>query len=225
MIKKSKKLIRKIIEEQWILNDLTLAGWKTKLDKKNWEQAITVEIAEALESSGYKWWKKENIDPDNIIVELIDVLHFVSSLIYYYPEKQEDFISLIVFGNINNNNNKIFDDNNSINTTHLKDFRNILLEIAQNKTVENTALKLGKAFSYLDLSIEDIFIYYMVKNVLNEFRQEKGYKTGKYKKMWKYKDKLVEDNVVAFEEAKNLEDVENLKENLKNTLEMIYQKQ
>jgi hypothetical protein len=49
--------------------------------------------------------------------------------------------------------------------------------------------------SHLDINIENLYKRYVVKNQLNTFRQQNGYKDGSYTKNWDG----VEDNVVAFE--------------------------
>jgi dimeric dUTPase (all-alpha-NTP-PPase superfamily) len=49
--------------------------------------------------------------------------------------------------------------------------------------------------SHLDIDIENLYKRYVVKNQLNTFRQQNGYKDGSYIKNWDG----VEDNVVAFE--------------------------
>jgi hypothetical protein len=49
--------------------------------------------------------------------------------------------------------------------------------------------------SHLDIDIENLYKRYVVKNQLNTFRQQNGYKDGSYIKNWNG----VEDNVVAFE--------------------------
>ena len=50
------------------------------------------------------------------------------------------------------------------------------------------------AISQLDMGIGELYKRYVVKNQLNTFRQQHGYKDGSYIKLWD----TVEDNVVAF---------------------------
>ena len=45
----------------------------------NWNSAIIAESGELLDSLGYKWWKKQEPDMENVKVEAIDLLHFVIS--------------------------------------------------------------------------------------------------------------------------------------------------
>jgi hypothetical protein len=50
------------------------------------------------------------------------------------------------------------------------------------------------AISEVDMGIGELYKRYVVKNQLNTFRQQHGYKDGSYIKLWN----TVEDNVVAF---------------------------
>ena len=56
------------------LNNLTKSDWLKSLDPdSDWQNAIICEVAEALESTNYKWWKSGRVDVDNIKIELIDM--------------------------------------------------------------------------------------------------------------------------------------------------------
>ena len=50
------------------------------------------------------------------------------------------------------------------------------------------------AISQVDMGIGELYKRYVVKNQLNTFRQQHGYKEGSYIKLWD----RIEDNVVAF---------------------------
>jgi len=41
--------------------------------------AIQEEFGELLADSGYAWWKKKNVDSENIIIEVVDIYHFLLS--------------------------------------------------------------------------------------------------------------------------------------------------
>lgn len=46
----------------------------------NFELAMRQEMAEAIDSLNWKWWKKDEEDWDNIKIELVDILHFWVSM-------------------------------------------------------------------------------------------------------------------------------------------------
>ena len=56
--------------------------------------------------------------------------------------------------------------------------------------------------SHLGIDVEDLYKRYVVKNQLNTFRQQNGYKEGSYIKIWGG----VEDNVVAFDIMKSTDE-------------------
>jgi len=51
-----------------------------------------------------------------------------------------------------------------------------------------------KALANMNMDVPELYKRYLVKNQLNTFRQDHGYKEGTYVKIWD----AVEDNVVAF---------------------------
>jgi hypothetical protein len=56
-----------------------------------------------------------------------------------------------------------------------------------------------QALATMAMDVPELYSRYIVKNQLNTFRQEHGYKNGSYIKMWTdAKGNSVEDNVVAF---------------------------
>ena len=61
-------------------------------------------------------------------------------------------------------------------------------------------INLVEIWNYLGKTKEDIFKYYLVKNLLNIFRQDNGYKTGEYIKDWNGE----EDNAVCLEIAADI---------------------
>ena len=213
------QLMKEIIKKQWELNDNTLPEWKEKLNYRHWEQAILVEVGEALESAGYKWWKKQEIDIENIKVELIDVLHFFASELYYFKDSIDEIIN--IFLNKLNSYKRVISFENKNN---VEEFKNALLYIVKNESIGITALYLGISMAMLGYKMEDIYKEYMTKNILNKFRQDYGYKTGEYIKLWKKDNKEVEDNIIVFEIAKNIDNLNNFQETLYKKIEEYYLK-
>jgi len=199
---KIKALLHQMCDTQCKINDKIFPEWRKKLDMENWEEAIVVECGEALESAGYKWWKKQDIDEENIKVELIDILHFKLSWLAYqtkYVFEQEISGFISGFGK-------------KIKSVERK--TKLLKDVGKTQTM----FSLGKAMKAYGLdNIEDVFRTYMTKNVLNLFRTKNGYKEGTYVKNWNG----VEDNVVAFKLAKEIEG-DNYFEKLYKTLENYY---
>ena len=162
------------------------------LDKNfNWNSAIIAESGELLDSLGYKWWKKQEPDMENVKVEAIDLLHFVISDRIQknkkmFSEKESlDMVSIEFYNEFQTN--KVLKDHST-----LEDM--IFYLIATNSFRLNV---MKRIFTKLNMSNEDVYISYITKNCLNKFRQDNGYKDGSYIKNWNGR----EDNVVAFEIA------------------------
>lgn len=159
----------------------------------NWNRCIYMEAIEAIDSFNWKHWKDINApdDWDNLWVELIDIWHFLMSemmrLEYLEtpterPLKQDKKALIISLEQVTQSA--------------------VEASLAQNNNSKNLAKMLDHFFDCLGfsgLTIEDLYTRYVIKNQLNIFRQNHGYKDGTYQKMWQGK----EDNVIAFGLMKN----------------------
>lgn len=186
------------------------------LDKNfNWNSAIIAESGELLDSLGYKWWKKQEPDMENVKVEAIDLLHFVISDRIQknkkmFSEKESlDMVSIEFYNEFKAN--KVLNDHST-----LEDM--IFYLIATNSYRLNV---MKRIFTKLNMSNEDVYISYITKNCLNKFRQDNGYKDGSYIKYWNGR----EDNVVAFEIANEWGADEDLFEQLYKDLETYYKEE
>ena len=186
------------------------------LDKNfNWNSAIIAESGELLDSLGYKWWKKQEPDMENVKVEAIDLLHFVISDRIQknkkmFSEKESlDMVSIEFYNEFKTN--KVLNDHST-----LEDM--IFYLIATNSYRLNV---MKRIFTKLNMSSEDVYISYITKNCLNKFRQDNGYKDGSYIKVWNGR----EDNIVAFEIANEWGADEELFEQLYLDLETYYKEE
>lgn len=186
----------------------------------NWNSSIIAESGELLDSLGYKWWKKQEPDMENVKVEAIDLLHFVISeeiqrhhRIFNKNERtNKEYIlsmSIQIF-------EKDFAEDNILIYKDLKELIDLL-----NYHRYSRLFTMKKIFEELNMSNEDVYIAYITKNCLNKFRQDNGYKDGTYNKDWNGR----EDNVVAFEIANEWGADENLFEQLYIDLETYYKEE
>ncbi|MFY4767491.1 dUTP diphosphatase [Aliarcobacter butzleri] len=163
------------------------------LDKGfGWNSAIIAESGELLDSLGYKWWKKQEPDMDNVKVEAIDLLHFVISESIQKYHSRSFPLHKAIENTCNNFEGFFTQINHELISSDLEELVSLL-----NYDNCNRFFILKQIFKQLGMSNEDVYIAYIVKNCLNKFRQEHGYKTGEYIKDWNGK----EDNVVAYEIA------------------------
>jgi dimeric dUTPase (all-alpha-NTP-PPase superfamily) len=179
------------------LNDETNGKvWLTGITRENrkisWYRGIYMEVAEAIDSFNWKHWKNINDQPDwdNIRVELVDIWHFVMSESIRIGDQDyaNKFLKLQPKGG--------FDV--GILVGSLEEMLSLSVASSINPKTNNIRKIIDLFFtiiSHLDIDIENLYKRYVVKNQLNTFRQQNGYKDGSYIKNWGG----VEDNVVAFE--------------------------
>jgi dimeric dUTPase (all-alpha-NTP-PPase superfamily) len=187
-------------EKQDSLNEVMVKGWRGKgLD---FRVALLVEAAEAMESTSWKWWKKGGLDIENIIVESVDMMHFALSICMQDGYDGWGWLDT----EITNKFNKeviIPDDKFDI------EVQTVIKSIARESFADSFAswgphdlvLRVVELMKILGLSRDDMYRFYMAKSVLNEFRQDHGYKDGTYPKMWFGK----EDNVYMLKEAREID--------------------
>ena len=210
-------IFKKMVELQHQFNKQVAEDY---LDKNfNWNSAIIAESGELLDSLGYKWWKKQEPDMENVKVEAIDLLHFVISdilqLNYNYEESLEasfidETISEFEESFTSDIYEKEFEDEDLFGLVNILNY---------NEIPRFATLKI--MFKKLDMSNEDVYISYITKNCLNKFRQDNGYKDGSYIKNWNGR----EDNIVAFEIANEWGADEELFEQLYLDLETYYKEE
>jgi len=202
------KLMDKILlmlQLQAQLNDATNGeDWTKGVTKNgktiNWKRCIYMECAEMVDSFSWKHWKSINQEPDwdNLQIEVVDVWHFIMSLaIENYSRNLRGGIEdlalnisqLPSFSTIDKRNNSF-------------GFQDKVIEKVENiirLSLEEGELKLEEMFSeFFDLAVmsgldlETLYRLYVGKNILNQFRQDNGYKDGTYIKVWNGE----EDNIV-----------------------------
>lgn len=208
--------------------------WKVKeLNGKPVDYGIAMlgELGEAVDSLEFEWWangkKKEDIP--NLIVELIDALHFelsdcmsffnkITDQKDYSPEEKSKFIALALkqFGsNISNTigcDKPICSEKNIYSRKEIlelikfytfksigKKYDIIDLDISINTLFDPIRI-LFKILNCFGVSFNEAVARYNTKNALNHVRKINGYKEGKYIKNWiALNGILAEDNVIALE--------------------------
>ncbi len=193
-----------MIQLQQQLNDATNGeNWEEGVTKNgkiiNWKRCIYMECAEMIDSFSWKHWKSIDNEPDweNLQIEVVDIWHFVISLALqeYAREFKGSAEELALY------------------VSELEMYEALKLEAAFASpeeimeqiermmcnvlTPEHFDLsELIESFLQLcgmsNLDLASLYRLYVGKNVLNQFRQDHGYKEGTYIKEWHGK----EDNLV-----------------------------
>jgi dimeric dUTPase (all-alpha-NTP-PPase superfamily) len=143
-----------------------------------WYRAIWIECAELLDHYGWKWWKKQTPDVDQIALELVDIWHFGLSLMLLSNDSKDVLVDQV---------EQIF-----MSPVMSDDFA-IDLESFTEKTLITKDFDLqgfARLMAGINMDFETLYVGYVGKNVLNFFRQDYGYKDGSYVKQWNG----VEDN-------------------------------
>ncbi|TNF32835.1 MAG: dUTP diphosphatase [Gammaproteobacteria bacterium] len=137
-----------------------------------WYRAAWIECAELMEHYGYKWWKKQQPDQDQVELEIIDIWHFGMSALFDGRD-----IPAIAQG--------MCDELASQPPVDLA-FRDAVEAVASH-SLQTRSFSVSAFWSLLNaagMSPDDLFSRYVGKNVLNVFRQDHGYKDGSYIKQW-----------------------------------------
>tara|TARA_B100000953_G_scaffold299109_1_gene297864 strand:+ start:6011 stop:6652 length:642 start_codon:yes stop_codon:yes gene_type:complete len=141
-------------------------------------RAVWVECAELLDHFGWKWWKKQVADIEQVKLEIVDIWHFgLSDLI------RDDLVGTDLA-------HEMFQ--RAANKSDGK-FRQAVETLAARALVDPKfhVASFIDVLNALPMSLDELFEKYIGKNVLNRFRQAHGYKAGSYQKVWQGR----EDNV------------------------------
>jgi len=149
------------VHDNWIAQDF------------EWYRAAWIECGELIEHYGYKWWKKQEPDMEQVRLEVIDIWHFGMSALF---AGGRDIAA-------------IAEDIH----TEVADFqpqgagvREATEALAQHclETHSFSPVRFWELMYAVGLDFNSLYSAYVGKNVLNFFRQDHGYKEGTYVKTW-----------------------------------------
>jgi C_GCAxxG_C_C family probable redox protein len=137
-----------------------------------WYRAIWTECAEMLDHYGWKWWKHQKPDMQQVHLEIVDIWHFALSDLILHNTTLEEAADLAIKG--------------LGEPSEVVDFRTSIeqLAMASIQTQSADISHFAAVMQAAELDFDELFKTYVGKNVLNFFRQDHGYKEGSYIKMW-----------------------------------------
>ena len=141
-----------------------------------WYRAIWVECAELLDHYGWKWWKHQQPDMEQVKLELIDIWHFGLSQLLLgddSPEVVADKL-VVVFNSVADSGGGAVDFRDQLEAFTLSTLSTRDFNPTEFAILLNTA----------GLDFDELYTRYIGKNVLNFFRQDHGYQDGFYSKVW-----------------------------------------
>lgn len=155
------------------------AGPEWRKENLNWKLAIISEVMELLDHKGWKWWKgKDSILTDEqckgnkqLLLEVVDIFHFFLSVCMEQEATAEQFMQAV---------EEFMDFDTDMKGKEVAPLEQVLCHfVTRGADCEDFHFFLWK----LDFTWQDLYKFYVAKNVLNRFRQDHGYKEGTYQKV------------------------------------------
>jgi dimeric dUTPase (all-alpha-NTP-PPase superfamily) len=194
-----------MLQLQQQLNDATNGeNWEAGVTKNgktiDWKRCIYMECAEMIDSFAWKHWKSINQEPDwaNLQIEVVDVWHFVMSLaLQVYRNDFRGSIDELAM-NISQvgSYQALSEPANGFEAPDvlMEKIEEVMLDalLREGFELEKLLENFFELTRMSGLDITALYRLYVGKNILNQFRQDHGYKEGSYIKEWNGQ----EDNAV-----------------------------
>lgn len=165
-----KEKILTMLELQDAMNSKVNPAWRDA--GSEWYRAIWTECAEMLDHYGWKWWKHQQPDMEQVKLEIVDIWHFAMSDLLLRGSSVESVALQI--------------EQELAQVAPAGDIRQAIesLALVTLQTQSAHVTEFASLMQAADLSFDELFRMYVGKNVLNFFRQDHGYKDGSYIKVW-----------------------------------------
>ena len=160
--------LKVMLELQNAMNTRVHSEWREQ--GFEWYRAIWIESAELMDHYGWKWWKHQKPDVEQVKLELIDIFHFGLSILLVNKTSIESIAEQL---------------SDALKVDESYDFKNSL-EAFTAHTLNEKDFSLSlfvRLLKGMEMTFEDLYSGYVSKNVLNFFRQDHGYQEGTYKKI------------------------------------------
>ena len=166
-----KEALLTMLEMQHRMNTRIHEDWINQ--EFEWYRAAWIECGELMDHYGYKWWKQQQPDMEQVRLEIIDIWHFGMSALFK-PGGDIDSVAGIILAQLE-----------SYQPTGA-DVREATEALAQHSLSSKSfsAAAFWDLMRAAELDFQQLYTAYVGKNVLNFFRQDHGYKEGSYEKHW-----------------------------------------
>lgn len=165
-----KQKLLAMLQMQNEMNTRVHPAWRDQ--NYEWYRAIWVECAELMDHYGWKWWKKQSPDRDQVVLELIDIWHFGLSSLLQREQDEEKIAASLEAAMVADVPEQNF----------CRDVEVFAQQTLASKQFDPQLF--SRLLSHMDISLDSLYRSYVGKNVLNFFRQDRGYKEGSYQKLW-----------------------------------------
>ena len=176
-----------MLEMQDAMNARVNPDWRQA--DNAWYRAIWTECAEMLDHYGWKWWKHQQPDLEQVRLELVDIMHFAMSD-YLLQDTDNAAVAARIEAEL-------------ADPRQCHDIR-AAIEVMAQTTIAQQAMHFSdfaNIMALIEMDFDQLYRTYVGKNVLNFFRQDHGYKDGSYIKIWDSR----EDNEHLVEVLANLD--------------------
>lgn len=165
--------INKVVDENW------------RQSGCDWHRAIMMELCEAVDHHGWKWWKKQDLDSAQLKMELVDVWHFALSVCLRDTDHNSGTAALLA-AQVEKDEYVVFKQEDDIDfkteDLNILELLDLLIGFAARKQF---SMEIFHALmKKCDFAWGNMWEQYIGKNTLNKFRQDHGYKDGSYVKIW-----------------------------------------
>jgi dimeric dUTPase (all-alpha-NTP-PPase superfamily) len=159
-----------MLEMQDAMNSRVNPDWRQAGNA--WYRAIWTECAEMLDHYGWKWWKHQQPDLEQVQLELVDILHFAMSD-YLLQDSDNAIVAARIEAELSD-------------PRQCDDIRSAIETMAQSTIAQQSMhfSDFANIMTLIEMDFEQLYRTYIGKNVLNFFRQDHGYKEGSYVKTW-----------------------------------------
>ena len=144
-------------------------AWRTR--GYAYYRAVWIECAELLDHFGWKWWKHQESNLEQVRLEVVDIWHFGLS-------------DLLRAGLVDE---RLAERMTALAVPSDADDLRAAVEGLALATLRARAFDLDAfvgVMNALPMSLDELHDAYIGKNVLNSFRQAHGYRDGSYVKAW-----------------------------------------
>ncbi len=173
-----------------------------------WYRALWLECGELIDHYGYKWWKKQNADMEQVRLEIVDIWHFGMSMLFDGREIAEIAADMT----------KELESAEIVQCDVLSATEALAADVLSNRRFSIALF--WSLLQAAEMDFSDLYEAYVGKNVLNFFRQDNGYQKGTYIKQWQGR----EDNEHLIDVLKELDSTkDNFASDLYQALEQRYQ--
>jgi len=137
-----------------------------------WYRAVWIECGELMDHVGYKWWKKQVADMEQVRLEVIDIWHFGMSALFGADTDLDILATQIAAELAQSQGSEDIRSATEVLAQHALESRSFSVPLFAN------------LMQACELSADALYQHYVGKNVLNFFRQDHGYQDGTYIKQW-----------------------------------------